>query len=412
MKNPGIRGGPLVLPSTVRYKQRLCGEAAHSETDWNAVKSGTPVETWSGSDTPNFYSKTRKGELLAHNYYRYTREEIAGLSSVQDVSWNFCAAPNVQWARWSGDWCTLYGAPWKPPSSPVVETFKPDTLSQKAASTFLSKAQFDVGTFLAESRQLRTLFQGIVRSFANLALKGAFRAHSLEDYLDIWLSFRYGLRPLLSDIENFNKAAAALSTKSKKIFVKAKATEASQITGYSTPHVFGDSNQYWRLRWQFSGYVRYSFNIVGELNPTRVRLDPASTLWEVVPYSFVIDWFYTVGAWIDAVRLVESGLNFTSSLNSITSFTAVPVQDQIQLYNTMVGQVPTFRGTYSWIEKLRMPHGIDVKAPSSTGLVPANPLHTVDAIALILKPWVQYTKRRWSFIPFHHPYSYESTKIR
>lgn len=412
MKNPGSIGGPIYLPSTVTFYSRGCGGAENPGT-WGAYKDGIPKETWVGGDTPNFRSLVRQGAILPHQFYRWTHEALTGLASNQSVVWDSCTLSPKQSFRHFGDWCQgPYGVGPIPPSTPVTNGANFEMLGQSAANRFMSKAQFDAGTFLAESKELRTLHRGIIDSFVGIAKNGVFKASNLEEYLNVWLSFRYGLRPLISDIQRFNRAAIEASKRHRKVFVKARAEDSEVISGYSTPQYFSDENQYWRLRWRFNGQVKYSFNIVGELNPIRVRFDPATTLWEVVPYSFVIDWFYTVGDWLDSVRLVESGLNHAASANTLLTYTATPEQDMFQYRNTCSGSLPRFFGTYSFTAKSRTPMAIPSDSPSLAGLSNLDGYKVVDGIALLLQPWLRAARKKWSYIPFNHPYDSTGLKLR
>jgi len=61
-----------------------------------------------------------------------------------------------------------------------------------------------------------------------------------------------------------------------------------------------------------------------------VSLDPLLTAWEVIPYSFVIDWFFNIGSNIQAYSPFASGDLLWSGVAEIKSsevtFEAEPVQ--------------------------------------------------------------------------------------
>lgn len=58
---------------------------------------------------------------------------------------------------------------------------------------------------------------------------------------------------------------------------------------------------------------------------------PLSTAWELVPYSFVVDWFVNVGAWLDAIQpsLAHKTLGawVSSRDNYVTTFETVSIEN-------------------------------------------------------------------------------------
>lgn len=132
-----------------------------------------------------------------------------------------------------------------------------------------------------------------------------------DDFMaDTWLEYQYGWRPLLMDVHNMAEAAAdATVERSKKVrAVRARAhTERSQNQDVV-------SNQFRKIchstsrRWiEYGIYYSLPSNIsfaqaFGLTNPMLVA-------WEVVPFSFVADWFLPIGDAISALSAYH-GLQF------------------------------------------------------------------------------------------------------
>ena len=138
---------------------------------------------------------------------------------------------------------------------------------------------------------------------------------------DAWLEYRYGMKPLVLDINQTIDIANQLQAR-KRLSVFRSGGEAEEslsqsFSGVVVPWWFGQSGS---TRLKASGIIRterkYRMNagvIVEHLPQTsleqlasslRLGVDAMpSTAWELVPFSFVADWFFNVGDWIAATNL-------------------------------------------------------------------------------------------------------------
>lgn len=126
----------------------------------------------------------------------------------------------------------------------------------------------------------------------------------------LWLSYRYGLMPLLYSTQD---AVTALSYSGKNSTIE---TEA-QVTfkqGYTladvTSDTFDTAYSFWiTVRQYHIGHFSYRLKAKMSWHDSfkdRLRLNPIqqlTTAWEVVPFSFVIDWFYDVNAWLTRLQI-------------------------------------------------------------------------------------------------------------
>jgi len=125
-------------------------------------------------------------------------------------------------------------------------------------------------------------------------------------YPSAWLELQYGWNPLMSDVSGASEALSQRDADSQRYKV----------------HVVGTANRTEKTRseWHADGVGFPAFCYVDEVLElkAKVRLDyylehpalaqfsslgltnPALILWELVPYSFVVDWFLPVGNWISA----------------------------------------------------------------------------------------------------------------
>lgn len=163
----------------------------------------------------------------------------------------------------------------------------------------ISKQEVHIGNLIAERRQTVDMLAIILKSMWALISfkKGLWKR--IKDYLvepkhlaDSILAWKFGLEPLVKD-------AVALidliSEQDEKPILTAHAN-SKQIVNFSTQG------------FSFSGSVELSYAVKYKLlnSPSRLlsRLgltDPKQILWEVTPWSFVVDWFLPVGAWLQSI---------------------------------------------------------------------------------------------------------------
>lgn len=121
---------------------------------------------------------------------------------------------------------------------------------------------------------------------------------------DSWLSYRYGVRPLVNDAQN---AIEAVRSVAKKQPLRRTAR------GYASA---SDSIEQTELASQYSANVEWTTNTNRELSvrcgvlyELHRRADTfgvsvsqiPSAAWELIPFSFVADWFVNIGPYVRAI---------------------------------------------------------------------------------------------------------------
>ena len=165
----------------------------------------------------------------------------------------------------------------------------------------------------------KTLRQG-VRDFVLHAKKRAKKEsrHSFKKVLaDTWLETQYGWRPLLSDIRGANDALKDLAAR-PSLEMKVVRGVADQVTplGSTTGDydVFGQSIVGVSITSKVTFSVMYRAGIALQspstltMNATTLGFDPSNfvpTVWELVPWSFLIDYFTNIGEVLNAWTFPE-----------------------------------------------------------------------------------------------------------
>jgi hypothetical protein len=127
-----------------------------------------------------------------------------------------------------------------------------------------------------------------------------------------WLALQYGWKPLLSDVYgSCEELARTLVGRNCDAYEaigtgKGAVSGSSYVTTVDTP----DFEVYWDLRSQSKACVTYQVLSEGASFLDRTGItNPLLLGWELLPWSFVVDWFYPVGTFLENLNF-SSGLGF------------------------------------------------------------------------------------------------------
>lgn len=135
---------------------------------------------------------------------------------------------------------------------------------------------------------------------------------------DTWLEYAFGWTPLIKDIEDACKAASEPVTKLQ--FVYGFGVNPQQVSvGYdNVSHPIGGMSAYWRTSdtTKTEHFVFYGGRVFVDNQPIEGKLvrwgfssrDILPTVWELIPYSFLVDYFTNIGDVIDAASTCTANL--------------------------------------------------------------------------------------------------------
>jgi len=193
-----------------------------------------------------------------------------------------------------------------------------------------------------------------------------------------WLELQYGWLPTINDVYNAATAYEALTAGARRQVIKVSRRRNHFYEGSLSPtliHCPGHST-----------FTRRIFAIVTEQLSTRRTLglmNPLSVAWELIPYSFVADWFIPISTYLDVLNVIP---------NVQASYYYVDIDRRQTVYSYPVVSDPVNRAYYTGLRGFREYIKYDrysVAAPS----VPlpsfksfeeaASPLHVANAVALL-----------------------------
>lgn len=171
-------------------------------------------------------------------------------------------------------------------------------------------------------------------------------SHSAQLAGDHWLAWQYGIRPLISDIAG--SVEEIYKVRSVQPLIR-RVTHKVRKRSYDNTVAVNPTN--------FTGFARIVANAefdsgASGFDQTAQRLgltDPVMLAWELIPYSFVIDWFLNVGDFLHAAGTISGlkrcGISVTetytiSAVNSDATYGGLATYDYKSVSRTFTGTIP------------------------------------------------------------------------
>lgn len=195
---------------------------------------------------------------------------------------------------------------------------------------------------------------------------------------DGWLELQYGWKPLLSDVYGAAEFAAKQSvpTVEAKV-VQKRSIEVNSATPYKVVPYTELETRRARLEYKYTVYFRISGRLTSAAGQTGL-LNPLAIAWELVPFSFVVDWFLPIGDVLNSLD-ATAGLSFVEGC--VSSFEKATTERQ------RTGGNANDRESSSWSkEYLRFDRTVlsDFPAPALPRFKnPVSVDHALNAIALL-----------------------------
>lgn len=110
-----------------------------------------------------------------------------------------------------------------------------------------------------------------------------------------WLAYHFGVDPLIKDLHELGKIIDSQLASRQRVSVSSRLsrTEVSFTNGVRVKRT---ADVIYRCR--MAGVVRVTDPFFLTMNELGV-LNPAALAWELVPFSFVVDWFFKFNGWLN-----------------------------------------------------------------------------------------------------------------
>lgn len=145
------------------------------------------------------------------------------------------------------------------------------------------------------------------------------RTMSCKTAGEAWLQYRYAWLPLILDIQESLKAASEFEKKIHTFTNRVGSKFQFKVSDYTlNPYnskLIWGGRQAGERKGHFAMGVYYSITD-SSLQAASSLMDIPTTVWDMVPYSFVIDWFVDISTYLD-LQNATIGTSFTSGWSSI-----------------------------------------------------------------------------------------------
>lgn len=292
------------------------------------------VKTIVDTVTPGYFKLVKTGGFLPINSAQIGTVQY-NLQSPHSGSANYKATPSPGGVvGYSGTFHYPVGATVLSPA--VIDSSKVDLVVIQALAS-AKEPDFDVLTFIGEFGDTVRLFKATFNRFAKVSSRIAKKAtrradrRAVKDYLadlrnrgvsltpaqrsaikrskrakrrdiiaefnQLWLEGRYGWRPLVYDVQSLmtllrKKAENNLARKSAQLVVDLDGTESSVLDNGAI--------RYERTVTRI-GTATYHCRVFYQDHMSSIGANPIITAYELTRFSFVMDWFINVGAWLQAM---------------------------------------------------------------------------------------------------------------
>jgi len=199
---------------------------------------------------------------------------------------------------------------------------------------------WDALTFLAEFKEAFSMVLKDLQLIANIL--ASFRRYkesilrAIEKWelstkagkalVDSWLEARFGWRPLINDM----KAISDLLTGAESKYLRARC-RVHLLPSVSRPYTFSDAVSHTgTFTTEYTADLVAAAGAITNCAMPSIKVDPLLTVWELIPFSFVVDWFINVGVTLSALHTLSVLPNVVAyhsyvldvaATGSITSYT-------------------------------------------------------------------------------------------
>jgi len=255
------------------------------------------------------------------------------------------------------------------PSWPSQEA---EWVLQKAKAKML-ESDADIALMLAEATETLHMLRNPLKGFHDYLKKLRKLSRSqpknwnpeLSFLANAWLLYRYGISPFISDIESIMQL---VNGKLKERVPGSLIRKKSGLDWVTTRDWVATTQSYGGLylqpKWVEKTtyvafghtYARAALEVSSDFRADRFGFDPRqmpALAWEVIPYSFVIDWFASVGAWLRAIMPLINATHLGDCVSVKSTRTVTQTLNVLPLFGRSyeLGDPGTFTWTCQQLER-------------------------------------------------------------
>ncbi len=171
-------------------------------------------------------------------------------------------------------------------------------------------------------------------------VRGKYSIKAVQKSLaDTWLAYSYGWKPLAADLHEAQQIAHAALLKPVPVMARGsgKSNDLTTVGDYYGFHLSKQSESSHRTYLE-ANVVNPSLYLLSQAG----LINPLSIAWEVVPFSFAIDWFVPIGATLQAIT---AGVG----LESNGGWTSTHINRNLEIHRNLPAAAPPGTSYYQWV---------------------------------------------------------------
>jgi hypothetical protein len=182
---------------------------------------------------------------------------------------------------------------------------------QAAAAAIYSRG-WDALTFFAELHHVVSLFKDLVRKATDMATGKGLQ--------NSWLEGRYGWRILYYDMVEISELLSKIEDKRTRLKERVGDSQSDESVSLEViDNSLGTGIYTFSILDQVE--TSYRGSIIADISPPDIIFNPVLTAWELIPYSFVIDWFIHVGRFIESLSFLALATDYSGAIGMQTKIT-------------------------------------------------------------------------------------------
>lgn len=335
--------------NTPRSSGSLITTGSYPTTTEIIVRSPAVTRTMTDEVVKNYRKRSAQGEIFNNRLYSTSTKRMA-----QDTRRaRYYEKPGFNDVRVDAVWTAgsaleqLINTGQVSFPDVVLETSEAAARAAIQAISSVNKTEVDLGNVMVEWSKTQQLHRDLGNAFVKLVKEGAvyvpekhrFKQVTVRDHngnpilkkngkpvvrylhekdggfkrsksaranrvADLYLIYRMGILPLLSDLEGAVKVLMDMhpernTARGGEVVQGSASKEILLAAGFGKSHLITASTvKTWSIRYGILYESSFAGRMVGQLGLTR----PLSTAWESLPWSFVVDHWVNIGSWLDAIQ--------------------------------------------------------------------------------------------------------------
>lgn len=361
-----------------------------AQTTYQAGK--TVGDSMTDEVVPMFKSRVMNGEIFSNAMTHSVITDVAPVPTAYNRALVTTYLGKLSGDVWSGSWPITSGelgsfiipsqdAGWNADVESLVSKAVTESHARVSANEMMILATAgELDKTIASLGSILMRVTSIVLAARRADLKYLKRQISWKELSDRWMEVRYALRPLGYDVRGILRGIKAKSAHTRET---ARASDALSWYKEDTYNVYGSGSGYnATIKRTVTVTTSVRAGVLFDLEKSALNIWGADkifeTAWELLPLSFIIDWFFNVGSTI-AAWTPDVGIRELASWSTV-KHSSIAVNSLVSISNA---SSPNYRNEFSWSGEKSHSEIWTIRKPNpALGLLPSRRIR-LDASKLL-----------------------------